>query len=63
MRVSNHEVDRVYTSEDVADLDYDEDLGLPGEPPYTRGPYPTMYPGADVDDLAVRRVRHRRGNE
>jgi len=43
--VSNHEVDRLYTPADVADLDYDEDLGFPGEPPYTRGVYPTMYRG------------------
>ena len=43
--VSNMEVDRLYTPEDVADLDYGEDLGFPGEEPYTRGPYPTMYRG------------------
>jgi methylmalonyl-CoA mutase N-terminal domain/subunit len=43
--VSNHEVDRLYTPEDIEDIDYDEDLGMPGEPPYTRGPYPTMYRG------------------
>ncbi|WP_424014725.1 acyl-CoA mutase large subunit family protein [Halorubrum xinjiangense] len=43
--VSNREVDRLYTPEDVADLDYEEDLGFPGEPPYTRGVYPTMYRG------------------
>ena len=43
--VSNLGVDRLYTPEDVADIDYDEDLGLPGEEPYTRGPYPTMYRG------------------
>jgi methylmalonyl-CoA mutase N-terminal domain/subunit len=43
--VSNHEVDRLYTPEDVADLDFDDDLGFPGEEPYTRGPYPTMYRG------------------
>jgi len=43
--VSNLEVDRLYTPEDVADLDYGEDLGFPGEPPYTRGVYPTMYRG------------------
>jgi methylmalonyl-CoA mutase N-terminal domain/subunit len=43
--VSNHEVDRLYTPEDIADLDYDEDLGFPGEDPYTRGAYPTMYRG------------------
>ncbi|QKY15353.1 methylmalonyl-CoA mutase family protein [Halorubrum sp. CBA1229] len=43
--VSNHEVDRLYTPADVADLDYGEDLGFPGEEPYTRGVYPTMYRG------------------
>ena len=43
--VSNLEVDRMYDPSDVADLDYDEDLGFPGEEPYTRGPYPTMYRG------------------
>ncbi|MFB6069705.1 MAG: methylmalonyl-CoA mutase [Halanaeroarchaeum sp.] len=43
--VSNLEVDRLYTPEDVADLDYEEDLGFPGDPPYTRGVYPTMYRG------------------
>ena len=35
---------RVYTAEDVKDL-RQEDLGLPGQYPYTRGPYPTMYRG------------------
>ncbi|MDQ2051791.1 methylmalonyl-CoA mutase family protein [Natronolimnohabitans sp. A-GB9] len=43
--VSNHEVDRLYTPDDIADVDFDEDIGFPGEPPYTRGPYPTMYRG------------------
>ena len=43
--VSNLEVDRLYTPADVADLDYGEDLGFPGEEPYTRGVYPTMYRG------------------
>jgi methylmalonyl-CoA mutase N-terminal domain/subunit len=43
--VSNLEVDRLYTPEDVADIDYEEDIGFPGEEPYTRGPYPTMYRG------------------
>jgi methylmalonyl-CoA mutase cobalamin-binding domain/chain len=36
---------RVYTPEDIADLDYVEDLGFPGTFPFTRGPYPTMYRG------------------
>ena len=43
--VSNMPVDRLYTPEDIADTDHDEDLGLPGEPPFTRGVYPTMYRG------------------
>jgi methylmalonyl-CoA mutase N-terminal domain/subunit len=33
----------VYTPEDTADLDYNRDLGFPGEFPFTRGVYPTMY--------------------
>lgn len=36
-------IDELYTPEDVADLDYQRDLGAPGEYPYTRGPYPGMY--------------------
>ncbi|WP_440007584.1 methylmalonyl-CoA mutase family protein [Halomicrococcus sp. SG-WS-1] len=43
--VSNLEVDRLYDPSDVEDVDYDEDLGFPGEAPYTRGVYPTMYRG------------------
>ena len=39
------EVDRLYTPDDVAGVDYDEDLGFPGEAPYTRGVYPTMHRG------------------
>ena len=37
-------VQRVYTPEDVADMTI-ADLGLPGQYPFTRGPYPTMYRG------------------
>jgi methylmalonyl-CoA mutase, N-terminal domain len=36
---------RIYTPEDVIGLDYDKDLGMPGNYPYTRGVYPTMYRG------------------
>ncbi len=36
---------RLYTSDDVADMDYERDLGYPGEYPFTRGIYPTMYRG------------------
>jgi methylmalonyl-CoA mutase N-terminal domain/subunit len=35
----------LYTPEDVADRSYDERLGQPGEYPFTRGVYPTMYRG------------------
>ncbi len=39
------EVDPLYTPADVADRDYLDDMGFPGEEPYTRGVYPTMYRG------------------
>jgi len=38
-------VDPVYTQDHVADLDPIVDLGLPGSPPFTRGPYESMYRG------------------
>lgn len=34
---------RLYTPKDLADFDYLRDLNFPGEYPYTRGCYPTMY--------------------
>jgi len=37
-------VKRTYTALDIADTP-PEDIGLPGQYPYTRGPYPTMYRG------------------
>ncbi len=42
---SGTEVKRVYTPEDVAELDYNCDLGFPGQYPFTRGVQPTMYRG------------------
>ncbi|MCK9444242.1 MAG: methylmalonyl-CoA mutase family protein [Tissierellaceae bacterium] len=42
---SNSDVDRLYTPLDIEDLDYENDLGLPGEYPFTRGVQPTMYRG------------------
>lgn len=42
---SGTEIKRVYTPEDVADLDYNRDLAFPGEYPYVRGVQPTMYRG------------------
>ncbi|HLE02727.1 MAG TPA: methylmalonyl-CoA mutase family protein, partial [Dehalococcoidia bacterium] len=37
--------DTLYGPEDVADLDYQEALGYPGEYPFTRGVQPSMYRG------------------
>lgn len=45
LTTSNEPVDRLYTPLDVADLEYIEDLGFPGEYPYTRGIHATMYRG------------------
>ncbi|HEY0036009.1 MAG TPA: methylmalonyl-CoA mutase family protein [Longimicrobium sp.] len=42
---SGVEVDRLYTPDDAAGLDYGRDLGYPGEFPFTRGIQPTMYRG------------------
>lgn len=42
---SSEPVDRVYTPLEVAEMDYFEDLNLPGEFPYTRGIHPTMHRG------------------
>lgn len=43
--LSGYERKRLYSPDDVDDLDYEDDLGFPGDPPFTRGPYPTMYRG------------------
>src|SRR3990170_5728166 len=42
---SHIEMNRLYTPVDTADMDYCEDLGFPGEFPFTRGVQPTMYRG------------------
>jgi methylmalonyl-CoA mutase N-terminal domain/subunit len=34
-----------YTADDLRGWDHDQQLGYPGEPPFTRGIYPTMYRG------------------
>ncbi|HEY7347956.1 MAG TPA: methylmalonyl-CoA mutase family protein [Ktedonobacterales bacterium] len=36
-------IERVYTPNDTAAMDYSRDLGMPGDYPYTRGVQPTMY--------------------
>jgi methylmalonyl-CoA mutase N-terminal domain/subunit len=43
--LSGAPVNRLYTPADVADLDYDSDLSLPGRYPFTRGVHPTGYRG------------------
>ena len=42
---SSESIDRLYTPLDILDLDYEEDLGFPGEYPYTRGVHATMHRG------------------
>jgi len=41
--VSGFDLDVVYTPADLDDFDYKRDLGFPGEYPYTRGVYSSMY--------------------
>ncbi|MBI5961243.1 MAG: methylmalonyl-CoA mutase family protein [Chloroflexi bacterium] len=43
--ISGRPVQRVYTPLDVAELDHQHDLGLPGEYPFTRGVHATGYRG------------------
>ena len=42
---SGADVAPLYGPEDLADWNYHEKLGYPGEPPFTRGVQPTMYRG------------------
>ncbi len=42
---SSEEINRLYTPADLPDFDYERDLGLPGEYPFTRGVHPTMHRG------------------
>src|SRR5215472_4362839 len=43
--ISGHPIRRLYTPADLPNWDPDRDLGLPGEPPYTRGIHSTMHRG------------------
>ncbi|MBI4488942.1 MAG: methylmalonyl-CoA mutase family protein [Deltaproteobacteria bacterium] len=43
--LSGIEIRGLYTPKDMKDLRYEDDLGFPGEFPFTRGIYPTMYRG------------------
>ena len=40
---SGFPIQRLYSDADLAGWDAQRDLGMPGEPPYTRGIHPTMY--------------------
>ena len=40
---SGMELKRFYAPHDIADCDYERDIGLPGDYPFTRGVQPTMY--------------------
>src|SRR5918993_3730693 len=43
--ISGRRIERLYVPEDTQDIDYDRDVGNPGECPYTRGIHPTGYRG------------------
>ncbi len=43
--ISGAEIKRLYTPEDIEGFNYSEKLGYPGEYPFTRGVYATMYRG------------------
>jgi methylmalonyl-CoA mutase N-terminal domain/subunit len=42
---SSEPIESLYTPLDIVDLDYQQDLGLPGEYPFTRGVHPTLHRG------------------
>lgn len=43
--VSDKEIKRLYTPEDIQDLDFEKNIGFPGEFPFTRGIHPTAHRG------------------
>ena len=42
---SGIEIRPLYTADDLAGSDPSAQVGLPGQPPFTRGVYPSMYRG------------------
>src|SRR6266540_2743977 len=61
-RTSSAEVQPMYTPADVADIDYNRDIGYPGEYPYTRGCRRTCTAGGcgpSASMLATERRRRR----
>ena len=45
MNGSGRKIESLYDPSDVASLDYERDLGYPGEYPFTRGVYTSMHRG------------------
>ena len=43
--LSNQKIKRLYTPSDIKKTNYRKEIALPGEYPFTRGIYPTMYRG------------------
>ena len=43
--ISGHPIQPLYGPDDLEDFDPEQELGFPGEPPYTRGIHPGMYRG------------------
>ena len=43
--ISGRSIERLYTAEDTAGLDYEHDIANPGEFPYVRGIHPSGYRG------------------
>jgi len=43
--ISGRPIDRLYTAEDIEDIDYAREVNHPGQFPYTRGIHPTGYRG------------------
>ena len=43
--ISGRPIERLYTAEDVAGIDYDAEIANPGEFPYVRGIHPSGYRG------------------
>src|SRR5919201_5193310 len=43
--ISGRPINRLYTHDDLGDIDYSRDIGEPGVFPYTRGIHPTGYRG------------------
>jgi len=68
---SSEPINRLYTPLDIEDIDFQRDLGLPGEYPYTRAVHPTLYRGrpwtmrmfagfGSAEETNLNGLRHRR---